>query len=57
MAECNNMFVSWTVDQLKAFLQERRVPLSGNKSELVRKVADIFATDSLENEIETVATI
>ena len=54
MVECDNGFVSWTIDQLKAFLQEHRVPLSGNKSELVRKVTDIFMTDSLENEIEAV---
>ena len=54
MAECDDEFVSRTVDQLKAFLQERQIPLLGNKLELVRKVADIFTTDSLENEIETV---
>ena len=54
MAECRNEFVSWTVDQLKVFLRVRRIPLSGNKAELVKKVADIFATDSLENEIEAV---
>ena len=54
MAECGNEFVSWTVDQLKAFLRERQIPLSGNKTELVKKVADMFATDSLENEIEAV---
>ena len=54
MAECGNEFVSWTVDLLKAFLRERRIPLSGNKAELVKKAADIFTTDSLENEIEAV---
>ena len=54
MAECGNDLSLWTVDQLKAFLREHRVPLSGNKAELVRKVADIFATDNLEKEIEAV---
>ena len=37
-------------DQLKAFLRERRIPLAGNKAELVKKVADIVYTDSLEEE-------
>ena len=43
---------SWTVDQLKSFLRERRIPLTGNKEELIKKVADIVYTDRLEEEIE-----
>ena len=39
---------------LKDFLRDRRIPLSGNKAELVRKVSDIFETDSLENDIGAV---
>jgi len=33
------------------FLRDRRIPVSGNKAELV---SDIFYTDSLENEIGAV---
>ena len=40
------------MDQLKAFLRERWIPLVGNKAELVKKVADIAYTDRLEEEIE-----
>ena len=47
MAEGEELYRSWTVDQLKAFLRERRVPLAGNKAELVKKVADIAYTDRL----------
>ena len=54
MAESGNRFSSWRVDQLKDFLRDRRIPLSGNNAELVRKVTDIFETDSLENEIGAV---
>ena len=52
MAECGNKFVLWMVDQLKMFLREQLIPLSGSKVKLMKKVADIFTTDSLENEIE-----
>ena len=54
MAESVELYHSWTVDQLKAFLRERRVPLSGNKEQLVKKVADIVATDDLEGQIQAV---
>jgi len=54
MAESGNCFSSWTVDQMKDFVRDRRIPVSGNKAELVRKVSDIFYTDSLENEIGAV---
>lgn len=54
MAESVELYRSWTVDQLKAFLRERRVPLSGNKEQLVKKVADIVATDDLEGQIQAV---
>ena len=50
MAEGEQSYRSWTVDQLKAFLRERRIPLAGNKAELVKKVADIVYTDSLIEE-------
>ena len=52
MAESVYNVDSWTVEQLKEFLRDRNINLSGNKSELVRKVADIIATDDLENELE-----
>jgi len=43
-----HLICTWTVDQLKAFLQERQIPLTGNKAEL----ADIMY-DSLKEEIGT----
>ena len=52
MAEGVEEYRSWTVDQLKAFLRERRIPLTGKKEELIKKVADIVYTDRLEEEIE-----
>ena len=54
MVEGVELYRSWTVDQLKAFLRERCVPLSGNKEQLVKKVADIVATDDLEGQIQAV---
>ena len=39
---------------VEGFLREHRVPLSGNKAELVRKVTDIFATDNLERETKVI---
>jgi len=55
MAENVESYRSWTVEQLKAFLRERRMPLSGNKAKLVQKVADIVCTDGLEEEIGATA--
>ena len=55
MAEGVELYRSWTVDQLKTFLRERRIPLTGNKAELVQKVADVVYTDRLEEEIEATA--
>ena len=52
MAEGEELYRSWTVDQLKTFLREWRIPLAGNKAELVKKVTDIAYTDRLEEEIE-----
>jgi len=54
MAECPNNVSLWTVQQLKDFLQERNINLSGNKPELVSKVTDIIVTDNLERELEAV---
>ena len=54
MAEGVEPYLSWTVDQLKAFLRERRIPLSGNKEQLIKKVADIIATDDFEEQIQAV---
>ena len=54
MAESDESYRSWTVEQLKAFLRERRIPLSGNKKELVQKVTDIVHTDRLEEDIEAI---
>ena len=52
MAEYDTSYSSWTVEQLKAFLRERRILLSGNKKELVQKVLDIAHTDRLEEDIK-----
>lgn len=52
MAEGVESYRSWTVDQLKAFLRQRQIPLSGNKEELIKKVSDIVYTDRLEEELE-----
>ena len=57
MAEGEELYRSWTVDQLKAFLRDRRIPLAGNKAELVKKVADIAYTDRLEEEIEAIILV
>ena len=54
MAESDESYRSWTVEQLKAFLRERRIPLSGNKKELVQKVTDIVHTDRLEEDIKAI---
>jgi len=54
MAEGVEVYRSWTVDQLKAFLWERWAPLAGNKEQLVKKVADIVVTDDFEQQIHTV---
>jgi len=52
MAEGVKLYGSWTVDQLKVFLQERRIPLAWNKAEpCTSKVAGIVYADSLEEEI------
>ena len=53
MAEGVEQYCLWSVDQLKSFLRERRIPLTGNKEELIKKVADIIYIDKLEEEIET----
>ena len=45
------LYRSWTVDQLKASLREKQVPLS---EQLVKKVADIIVTDDLEGQIQAV---
>ena len=52
MAEGEELYRSSTVDQLKALMREQRVPLAGNKAELVKKVANVAYTDRLEEEIE-----
>ena len=50
MAEGVEVYRTWTVEQLKDFLCWQRIPLTGNKEELVKKVYDIVQTDSLEEE-------
>ena len=55
MAEGGELYRSWTVDQLKAFLRERQIPLAGNKVKLIQKVADVAYTDSLEEELGATA--
>ena len=54
MAEGVVVYRAWTVDQLKDFLRQRRIPLSGNKEVLAKKVYDIVQTDNLEEELEAV---
>jgi len=52
MAECDESYHSWTVEQLKAFLRERRVPLLGNKKDLLKKVTDIVHKARLKEDIK-----
>jgi len=52
MADGVEQYSSWTVDQLKSFLREQQIPLTGNKEELIKKIADIVYMDRLEEEIE-----
>ena len=52
MAEGVEVYRTWTVEQLKDFVRRRRIPLTGNKEELVKKVYDIIQTDSLEEELQ-----
>ena len=53
MAEGVEGYLKWTVEQLKDFLRQRRIPLTGNKADLAEKVYDIVQTDKLE-ELEAV---
>ena len=48
MVEGVVVYRTWTVEQLKDFLCQRRIPLSGNKEEPAKKVYDIVETDNLE---------
>jgi len=52
MVESVNNVDSWTVEQQTAFLRNLNINLSGNKLELLRKVADIIDTDDSENEFK-----
>ena len=52
MAEGVEEYRSCIVDQLKIFLRERPIPLTGNKEGLIKKVVDIISTDRLEEKIE-----
>ena len=54
MAEGVESYQKWTVEEVKDFLRQRRIPLTGNKVELVKKVYDIAQTDYLEEELEAV---
>ena len=51
MAECPDNISLCTVQQLKDFLREHNINLSGIKPELVSKVTDIIATDSIMREL------
>lgn len=45
---------TWTVDQLKVFLGDRRLPVTGVKLELVNRVRACYDTEFLESELEIV---
>jgi len=47
MVESRNGVSLWTVDQLKGLFRVCKIPVGGNKTELVRKIMDIFYPDSL----------
>ena len=55
MAKGVEVYHKWTVvEQLKDFLCLRRIPLTGNKAELVTKVYVIVQMDTLEEDLEAV---
>jgi len=45
---------TWTVDQLKVFLCDRHLPVTGVKLELVNRVGACYDTEFLESELEIV---
>ena len=45
---------SWTVDKLKRFLRDYHLPVSGVKSELVKRVEDYYDTMFFEDELGVV---
>ena len=45
---------SWTVDELKRFLRDHHLPVSGVKSELVKRVEDCYNTMFFEDELGVV---
>ncbi len=47
--------VHWTVEQLKDFLRDRRLPVSGTKAELITRVGACYDTEFFESELEVEA--
>ena len=45
----------WTVEQIKIYLKEKELPVSGRKNELVKRVVDFQEAEALQAEIGTVA--
>ena len=45
---------TWTVDQLKDFLGDRHLPITGTKAELVNRVGACYDTEFLESEVDVV---
>ena len=46
---------SWTNEQLKKFLKEKDIPVSGLKHELFTKANDFTETETLESELDVKA--
>ena len=45
----------WTVEQLKIYLKEKELPVSGQKNELVKRVVDFQEAEALQAELGAVA--
>ena len=44
----------WTVEQLKIYLKEKELPVSGQKNELVKRVVDFQEVEALQAELGAV---
>ena len=45
----------WTVEQLKIYLKEKELPVSGRKNELVKRVVDFQEAEALQAELGAVS--
>ena len=48
---------TWTVDQLKDFLRDRHLLVTGVKLELVNRVGACYDTEFLESELDVVPAL